>query len=308
MPPSTPRRIRRPTSLPTVRAACLAMASSMPCRRFVPHRRSLTASPTPDDAGTVSGLLIAPRLINMQGETSGIGSGIAVSLSPAAIAGILAVAFSTLLVTMQCGVLLGLLSLTSLPVDQTSADVWVGHPVVLSVDLGRPIPERWHARVAQDPGVLRPEDLLLAFLVVDNPGGRSELCTVIGSRLDEDAMGAARPLTPELRVALSLREYHDARGKLDEEEASLAALRGALDQESADSAAREAELRRLEGELGRLDSAIRAQEAELAAARQQIAGEEATQARERAAAEEVEQDLAGTRARLTELMRHVAAR
>ena len=36
---------------------------------------------------------------------------------------ILAVAFSTLLVTMQCGVLLGLLSITSLPVDQTSADV-----------------------------------------------------------------------------------------------------------------------------------------------------------------------------------------
>src|SRR5262245_51838984 len=117
--------------------------------------------------------------------------------------GILAVAFSTLLVTMQCGVLLGLLSLTSLPVDQTAADVWVGHPVVLSVDLGRPIPERWHARVAREPEVVRTEDFLLAFLVLDKPDGRSELCTVIGSRLDEGAMGAAKPLTPELRVALS---------------------------------------------------------------------------------------------------------
>jgi putative ABC transport system permease protein len=46
-------------------------------------------------AGTVAGLLIAPRLINMQGETSGIGSGIAVSLSPAAVAAILAVALIT---------------------------------------------------------------------------------------------------------------------------------------------------------------------------------------------------------------------
>ena len=46
-------------------------------------------------AGTVAGLLIAPRLINMQGETSGIGSGIAVSLSPAAIAAIMAVALAT---------------------------------------------------------------------------------------------------------------------------------------------------------------------------------------------------------------------
>jgi putative ABC transport system permease protein len=46
-------------------------------------------------AGTAAGLLIAPRLINMQGETSGIGSGIAVSLSPAAIAAIMAVALAT---------------------------------------------------------------------------------------------------------------------------------------------------------------------------------------------------------------------
>jgi putative ABC transport system permease protein len=45
--------------------------------------------------GTVAGLVLAPRLINMQGQTSGIGSGIAVSLSPAAIAEILAVALVT---------------------------------------------------------------------------------------------------------------------------------------------------------------------------------------------------------------------
>ena len=45
--------------------------------------------------GTAAGLVAAPRLINMQGATSGIGSGIAVSLSPAAIAAILAVALIT---------------------------------------------------------------------------------------------------------------------------------------------------------------------------------------------------------------------
>jgi hypothetical protein len=37
----------------------------------------------------------APWLINMQGATSGIGSGIAVSLSPAAVAAILAAALIT---------------------------------------------------------------------------------------------------------------------------------------------------------------------------------------------------------------------
>ncbi len=44
--------------------------------------------------GTVAGLVIAPRLINMQGQTSGIGSGIAASLGAAAIAEILAVALA----------------------------------------------------------------------------------------------------------------------------------------------------------------------------------------------------------------------
>ncbi len=46
-------------------------------------------------SGIVAGLLIAPRLINMQGETSGIGSGIAVSLSAADVAAILAAALAT---------------------------------------------------------------------------------------------------------------------------------------------------------------------------------------------------------------------
>jgi putative ABC transport system permease protein len=44
--------------------------------------------------GTMAGLVIAPRLINMQGQTSGIGSGIAASLSATTITEILAVAFA----------------------------------------------------------------------------------------------------------------------------------------------------------------------------------------------------------------------
>jgi putative ABC transport system permease protein len=45
-------------------------------------------------SGTVVGLVIAPRLINMQGQTSGIGSGIAASLGAVAVAEILAVALA----------------------------------------------------------------------------------------------------------------------------------------------------------------------------------------------------------------------
>jgi len=43
-------------------------------------------------SGTVVGLIIAPRLINLQGQASGLGSGIAVSLSPVTVISVLFVA------------------------------------------------------------------------------------------------------------------------------------------------------------------------------------------------------------------------
>ena len=55
---------------------------------------------------------------------------------------VLAVGFSALLIALQGGLLLGLLKLMSTPVDHAPADVWVGHPEVLSVDLGRPVTVR----------------------------------------------------------------------------------------------------------------------------------------------------------------------
>jgi putative ABC transport system permease protein len=45
-------------------------------------------------SGTAAGLVIAPRLINMQGQTSGIGSGIAASLGAPAVAEIIAAALA----------------------------------------------------------------------------------------------------------------------------------------------------------------------------------------------------------------------
>ena len=60
--------------------------------------------------------------------------------------GIIAVAFSALLIFVQSGLLVGMFSLTSTPIDHAAADVWIGHPMNMSVDLGRPIPERWLAR------------------------------------------------------------------------------------------------------------------------------------------------------------------
>lgn len=117
--------------------------------------------------------------------------------------GILAVAFSALLIALQCGLLLGLFSITSIPIDHSHADIWVGNPDVLSVDLGRPIPQSWLARVAMQPEVTRAEVFLQGFLYWGKPSGGSELCLVIGTRLNGDPLGALDELTPELRDRLA---------------------------------------------------------------------------------------------------------
>jgi putative ABC transport system permease protein len=117
--------------------------------------------------------------------------------------GILAVAFSALLIALQGGLLLGLFSITSLPIDHTGADLWVGNPDVLSVDLGRPIPEAWLARLAAQPGVVQSEVYLQGFTYWGKPTGGTELCCVIGARLQPGALGALRELTPEMRARLT---------------------------------------------------------------------------------------------------------
>src|SRR5207253_6298969 len=83
--------------------------------------------------------------------------------------GVLAVGFSALLIALQCGLLLGLFSITSIPVDRTRADIWVGAPQVLSVDLGRPVPESYLSRVAAQPEVATPEAYLQGFAYWSKP-------------------------------------------------------------------------------------------------------------------------------------------
>jgi putative ABC transport system permease protein len=117
--------------------------------------------------------------------------------------GVLAVAFSALLIVMQVGLLLGLFAITSIPIDHSHADLWVGSPQVLSVDLGEAIPECYVTWVAAQPEVERCEVFLQGFMHWTKPHGGSELCIVVGMRLGPDAMGALRELGPELRARLA---------------------------------------------------------------------------------------------------------
>ena len=117
--------------------------------------------------------------------------------------GVLAVAFSALLVSLQTGLLLGMFSFTSRMIDETHADIWVAGPEVESVENGIPIPETYLGRVAVQPEVARCELYMQGFRMWVRPDGGSQLCTVIGCRLEDGALGAVPALTPELRCLLS---------------------------------------------------------------------------------------------------------
>ncbi|MBO0698440.1 MAG: FtsX-like permease family protein [Zavarzinella sp.] len=122
---------------------------------------------------------------------------------PRFLPGIGAVAFSAVLIALQCGLLLGLFTITSLPVDHSNADVWVGSSQVLSVDLGRPLPLSMEARIAGDDRVLAVEGCYNAYASLIKEDGGSELCVVIGSSLEDDSMGAVQELTPQMRELLT---------------------------------------------------------------------------------------------------------
>lgn len=117
--------------------------------------------------------------------------------------GVLAVAFSALLIALQCGLLMGLFSITSMPIDQTRAHVWMGAPSVLSVDLGRPINMDNVGRLAAFPEVKDCEVYIQGFSYWRKPDGGTELCLVIGSRLEKESLGRVNPLTSELCTALT---------------------------------------------------------------------------------------------------------
>jgi putative ABC transport system permease protein len=100
--------------------------------------------------------------------------------------------------------LLGLFKITSIPIDNTTADIWVGSTAVPSVDQGKPIPSSFITRIAGMPGVQMPEMYIANYANFTKPTGGTELCFLLGSVLDDGAAGAATMLTPEQRAALTM--------------------------------------------------------------------------------------------------------
>ena len=104
--------------------------------------------------------------------------------------GILAVAFGAVLIALTCGLLLGLLSITTIPITHTRADVWVGSAGVLSVDIAGVVPTSWYSRVMESPEVTACEEYCEGFSKWRKFNGADELIIIVGSRLEDKSIGA----------------------------------------------------------------------------------------------------------------------
>ncbi len=115
-----------------------------------------------------------------------------------------AVGFSAVLVAVQCGLVLGLVLTTSAPIDHSAAHLWVLPRDAPSLHQTTGFPLDWQSRLDAQPEIDRSETFLTAMGRWRLPGrGNTELCMLIGIRLDEGSLGALKVLTPELRAALA---------------------------------------------------------------------------------------------------------
>jgi putative ABC transport system permease protein len=114
-----------------------------------------------------------------------------------------AVCFSSLLLTMQLGMLLGFLATTTRPIDRVDADLWVASDEPLAIGYSHPIPEAWAGRLASHPGVERVAPYVYGFTLWHKQDGGLEQCFLIGCRLDEGEVGSVTDMSPGLRGQLT---------------------------------------------------------------------------------------------------------
>jgi len=116
---------------------------------------------------------------------------------------ILGVVFAVVLVTVEVGMLLGLVRNASLLIDQSNADLWVSTVDVQTFDFATPMSQRKRYKIEAIPGVERVEEYNVSYSVWKLPSGGNANCQVIA--LDERGSLAA----PLNLVAGSIDELHN---------------------------------------------------------------------------------------------------
>jgi putative ABC transport system permease protein len=111
------------------------------------------------------------------------------------------IAFSTVLMGIQLGMLLNFMHTTSIIVDQAGADIWIAAQGTSSVDLATPIEERRRFQALAVEGVAKAEPMLLVFRPWKRTDGVRVMAIIIGVDLDAE-MG----LPPLVEPAISVRD------------------------------------------------------------------------------------------------------
>ena len=117
---------------------------------------------------------------------------------------ILAVAFSAVLIAVQCGLVLGVLQCVSVFIDGASADIWVMTADADSPPQACPIPLTWQLRLDMQPEIERTEPYLLGPGAWHKPHmGSIEECFIVGFHLDDPSLGRINAIPPDLLTQLS---------------------------------------------------------------------------------------------------------
>ncbi len=116
---------------------------------------------------------------------------------------ILGVTFAVVLVTVEMGMMLGLVKNASSLIDVSRADLWVSKVDVKTFDFATPFDRRKRWRLESMPGVEEVEEYNVSFTMWRLPSGGNISVQVVGFDLDGH-------LSPELElVAGSIEELHN---------------------------------------------------------------------------------------------------
>ena len=118
------------------------------------------------------------------------------------LAALLSVTFAGLLVVVQAGLLHGLFRSVSLPVDRSSAQLWVTFPNLLSVDHARPVSSHADALARMNPAIERVERYSVTGGDMRRPDGVAVSIIVHAIDTRPDAMAFSGMLTLAQRSRL----------------------------------------------------------------------------------------------------------
>ncbi len=116
--------------------------------------------------------------------------------------GILAISFSLILITLQCGIFYGLISSVTVPIIESSADIWVAYPKTRAGDLARPISRSWRESLLSLPEVEKVDELVMATNYWTTRSAVNDLVFVVGLNPGPESLGPVGRLSTYERTLL----------------------------------------------------------------------------------------------------------